>query len=453
VFRIHEEVKVNEPGLLPYPDFTDTRLPNGLRVLIAEHHDQPAVFSQMLVRAGIRDEALGKEGLAEIVAAMLDQGTTTRTAGQISSEIDRVGGHIRASAEYDYTTVECGVLAEDRAVGLDLFADVIRNPVFARRDLERVKRQLRAAQAQVRTEPSALAQIHSRNLMFGSGIRLGREKTPGSIGHTTSNEVREFHQRYYHPGDAILLVIGDFNRAKMLDEITRRFESWAPGSTPSRPRFQPEPMKEKRLRLVNKPGQTQGQFCLAEWGIESHSPDRPAFQIMDYILGGGAFSSRLMTAIRVEQGKTYGINSSVELHPDYGLWRVRTFTRNEEVAGMYRSVRSELAKFIADGITEEERQRAQDYYRGALPLGLDSPRDIGHDILDGLDDGFTLDEMRREVIELQAVTREDVNRVARKYLSADAFGLVIVGDARQLRGPLAEIGKFEEKDFRKTGNG
>lgn len=437
-----------EAALLKYPEFIDTALGNGLRVLIAEHHEQPAVFYRMLVKIGVRDEPTGKEGLAVLTASLLNQGTASRTAEEIAETIDGIGGRIWASSGGEYTTIGCDVLSEDLATGLDLFSSIILEPTFDRKDLQRVRKQLITEIKQNRVQPFTIASNHARYLLIGSGHRLGRVKTETSVKRIKAKDVKTFYQEHFLPNNSILLVIGDFSREEMLKHLSERFGGWSSGELKIREVVSCRLLDGIDFRFVNKPDLTQGNIAIRQWGIPSDSPDEPAYRIMNYILGGGGFSSRLLAVVRAEEGKTYGISSFPEQHPDFGILGIQTFTRNEEVVRTYESILSELKKFIDDGITEEELQKAKSYYLGAIPLGLESPQSIAGRILDGLYNGFTVEEMRRETVKLSNVTQEDVDRVAKKYLSSEAFVLVIVGNGKEIRKQLREIGKFKEVNYR-----
>jgi zinc protease len=433
---------------LSYPDFTDTTIANGLRILVAEHHEQPAIFYRLLVKAGGRDEPAGKEGLAELTASLLDQGTASHTAEEIAEIIDGIGGKLWVSAGEENTTIGCDVLAPDSTTGLDLFSNIVLEPVFPKKELVRAEQRMIQDIKQSFDSPAALAHRHVRNLLFGAGSRLGRDKTEKSVTGITTDDLRGFYRSWFLPNNAILLVVGNFSKAAMLRQLIQRFGSWPVGKLANREAASPAGLAEKKIRLVNKPDLTQGSIVIAGWGIDSRNPDRPAFQIMDRILVGGSFSSRLFAVIRVKEGKTYDISSQRELHPDFGLWGIWTFTRSDEVVKTYTSIVTELKKFIDQGVTEEELQKAKSSLLGSIPLRLESPRAIADRVLDGVYNGFTIDDLRHETIDLDKVTREDVNRVAKRYLSSDAFVLVIVGNGNKIRKSLGGIGKFEEVNYR-----
>jgi len=474
--------------LLRLPEFLDTTLGNGLRVLVAEDHQQPAAFFRLLVKVGERAEPEGREGLAELTAQLLDQGTATRSAEEIAEAIDSIGAKLEALASAEYTTMSCDLLSKDTALGLELLSEIVRSPIFPARDLGRLKRQLVAELKQLRSEPSTLARSHAFNLLFGSNDRLGREKTEQSIGRIQVKDVQAFYQRFFHPDDAILLAIGDFNRTEMLDQLKARFEDWpakrdSPETlTTKTPRYQDDsrcseaqadaksgttakigdspqagtvpifardsPQFRTEFRFVNKPDLTQGTIVIAEKGIEERNPDRLAYQLMDYILVGGGFSSRLYSVIRAKEGKTYHVGSLRTHFADCGVWGLWTFTQNQEIADTYERLQAELRKFIEDGVTEEELKKAKSFYLGAIPLSLESPAAVAGRVLDDLYHGITIEEQRQELVRLNAVTREDVNRVARTHLSGDTFKLVIVGNQAKVKDELNRIGRYESRDWR-----
>ncbi|HIJ65654.1 MAG TPA: insulinase family protein [Candidatus Hydrogenedentes bacterium] len=435
------------PGLVPYPEFVDVTLDNGLRVLVAEHQEQPAVFYRMLVPVGVRDEPCGKEGLASLAAALLTQGTVSRSDAEIAEAIDGVGGRLRATAGIEYTTVGSEVLAEDLELGLELFSESILSPTFPAKAFKRARKEFKAAVEQRHTDPSALAITHACSMLIDREHRLSRPVTKKSLRHVQVAAVRAFHRRHYVPNGSMLVALGDFGAQEMLERITETFGGWEPGAMPARAPVSLARPAGVAFRFVHKPGLTQGTIALCQPGLSSSDPDVPAWRLLNRILGGGGFSSRLMTAIRTEAGRTYSISSHGIQYPDYGYSLIRTSTQNREVVATYEAVLAEIDKLLDEGVTEEELEKAKSYYAGSIPLGLEWPGHIATSVLEGLYEGRTLGDMRNEIVELDAVTLEDVNRVARKYLNTEAFILVIVGDGRRLRKPLRAIAPFEEVHY------
>jgi zinc protease len=470
--------------LLRLPEFTDTTLANGLRVLVAEDHQQPAVFLRLLVKAGERIEPRGKEGLAGLTAALLDQGTGTRTAEEIAEAVDSIGAKLQANALAEYTSVGCDVLSKDIRTGIDLFADVVQTPVFPGRELARLKQQQTAELRQVRSDPTTIARNHALNLLFGSEDRLGRVRTERSVRSIRTEDVRAFHQQHFRPDNALLMAIGDFQAGEMLGQLTERFGRWeAPcrqaggirsngcGQVPENSKGQPRisgssvrnsgtvpdfaernqrdnPQFRPRFRFVNKPDLTQGTIAIIGPGIEERNPDRLAFQLMDYILVGGSFSSRLYSVIRAQEGRTYHVGGLRSHLSDCGIWGLWTFTRTEEIVSTVERLQAELAKFIQDGVSDEELAKARSFYLGALPLSLESPHAVAVRVLDDLFYGTPLEEQREELQRLAAATRADVNRVAQRWLKPDQFQLVIVGNLAGVKSELERLGRYELRDWR-----
>jgi zinc protease len=431
---------------LEYPEFIDVTLNNGLRILIAEHHEQPAVFYRILVRAGLRDEPEGHEGVAELTAALVNQGTNTRSAGEIMEKIDAIGGYIRTSVNQEYTVIGCDVLAEDFIEGLNLFSDIVMKAIFPKKEFKRHKKQVITDVRRSEFDPILRARGHALNMFFGTVNRLGKEKSIKTLRRTKVSDVRAFYRDYYVPNNSILLAIGDLSKKEMLGFVLDLFDTWRNEKlNPRKAIFSTSP-DHARIRLVHYPDLTQGTIVILQPGVPSRDPELPAFRVMNYIFGGGKFSSRLMTVIRAEEGRTYSISSWEESYPDFGTFWISTSTRNDEVINTYKLIQKELKKLIQNGVTEEELRRAKSYYSGNMPLQLESPQSIALHVLGGLYNGSTLEELRRQPARINEVTLEDVHRVAKNYLDANAFVLVFVGNRKALGKNLDEIGEIEYID-------
>lgn len=433
---------------LRYPEFVDTVLGNGLRILLAEDHQQPAVFFRLLVVAGERDDPLGKEGLADLTAALLTEGAGERDAAAIAEAIDNIGGQLDAEANTEYSLVSASLLSRDIDLGLELFSDVIIRPRFPARYLARIKKQYLTELRNRRQEPTALARDHIRQLLFGSKVRLGREATEAGIKRITVDDIRQFHQTRFRPNNSLLLVIGDFQTDELRQRLVSRFADWTQAEIPPREHLAPVIPGGISLRLVNKPDLSQGTIAIGLPGIPRRHPDEAAYRLMSYILVEGGFSSRLYNVVRAKEGRTYHVGSLRDHHPECGTYGLWTFTRNDEVVKTWQLIQTELRRFITEGITEEELRKAKAYYTGNIPLRLETPDALARRVLDGLYYQFTLPELRQEVARLNQVTVEKVNRVARQYLNADNNVVVIVGNARKIGPQLVPLGRFTTVDYR-----
>ncbi len=431
-------------GLINYPPVNDVTLPNGLRVMLIEHHEQPTVSYRVVVRAGRIDGPLGKEGLADLTARLLQEGTLSMTSDQIADKIAEIGGELSISSQSNYTTIGLNILSEHSRAGFDILADVILNPVFPPQGINRVKKEMLNTVNMDFTDKDKIASNHGQLLLFGSEHPLGRANTKNSLEGISPKDIRDFYQRYYCPNNSMLLVIGDFSKEQMLAQITEKFGSWKQAEPRQRVQPKPDFTKKGKFRVVDKPDMTQAVIYLNQWAISSKSPDYYEYLLINYVLGGSDFSSRLMSAVRAKGGKTYAIGSRYDMNFDYGILSITTSTRNQEMLNTYQLIQTELKKLIDKGITEDELVKAKAYISGAIPLQLETPASIADKILKAIMRGFTIDDLSKEVINYNSITVDDVNRVIKEYIKPENMNIVIVGDAGKIEKQLTQVGTYEK---------
>jgi zinc protease len=263
-----------------------------------------------------------------------------------------------------------------------------------------------------------------------------------------TSQVKAFYQKHIHPNNAVLLVMGDFKVEDMMTQIQERFGSWERGDLDPDPSTPVTFTAKGKIRVVHKPDATQAFIHLNHWARPCDHPDFYAYRLMNYILGGGGFTSRLMQSVRSQEGKTYGIRSTYTANTDYGTLTIQTATRNQEFLSTYQLIRSVLSDLVEQGITPAELHKAQAYYAGAIPLQLETPDTIAQKVLTGALNGFTLEDLSQEVNRLKRVQVSDVNRVIKQYLNPDTFNVVIVGNAKALTEQLKQIGPYERVHYR-----
>lgn len=439
-----------EEKLIKYPAMKDMYLSNGLRVILIEYHEEKTVSYRMLVKVGKADEPKGKEGIASFTANVLQEGTTTKKGDQIEDEIAAIGSSLSISEQPSYVIFGMDVIGEFGQKGLELFSDVMLNPTFPDEGMKRVKNEMINNINLEKADNDAIAFNYGRALLFGCGNPLGRTNTESSIRSISAKDSRGFYQKYYGPANSILLVIGDFSNEQMLEQLNEKLGKWKGTKQAQHRETKSDYEKASRLMVVNKPRMTQAVIYLNQWGIVSGSPDYYEYEVANYILGGGNFSSRLMSAVRAKGGKTYHISSRADIHSDYGVFNIFTFTRNEELDNMLKMIKTEIEKLNNDGISEDELKKAKEYISGAVPLHLESPTQIANKILDGIMQGFTVEDLSKEVINYNKVTVEGVNKTIRKYIKHEKLNTVIVCDAKDVKQQLSKIGKYEKANANKA---
>jgi zinc protease len=403
-------------------------MPNGLTVLVIEEHSLPIVQIHALVRVGSAQDPPEKAGLANFVVSLLDEGTTSRTAGQIAEQIEFVGGSLQTRASEDFTMVSARVLRKDMDLGFELLADVLQHPAFAEAELERVRAQLLGQIQSEKDDPGQVAAKTFRQLVFeGHPYRWPVNGTEETLPHITRHDLQAFHAREYLPNQTILAVVGDLNADQVRTELTKHVGGWKRGPAATRPARPVHPIEKPVVRLIEK-DLSQATIMLGHGSISRTNPDYYAFTVMNYILGAGGFSSRLMDSIRDNQGLAYSVVSMLDANLTAGAFFVNLQTRNEAANQALNGVLNEL-KGMRDGtVTDQELNDAKAYLMGSFPLRLDTTAKLA-EIL-GLVEffGLGLDYFTQYPRWIERVTKEDVQRVAKQYLHPDRYALVLVGN-------------------------
>jgi len=402
-------------------------LPNGLTWLFSETHDLPLVTMQLLVKAGVLQEPAEKAGLANLTAQLLLSGTKKRSATQIAQELDFLGARLGASGGDDYATVGLTVLKKDLARGLDLFQDVLLNPVFQPTEIKRKVTQIQAALKSEEDEPGVVAAREFAKDLYGPFPygRPVRGTAPG-LSAITRQDLTAFHARYWRPNNAILVVVGDLSREEAQKWVQQTLGSWARGAIPALKLPPIPPLNEPRV-VVRDKDITQANIILGSLGIARANPDFYAFQVMNYILGGGGFASRLMDDIREKRGLAYSVGSSFAPGLEPGPFTVVLETKNASAGEAVSLVLKEMERMRTQPVSAQELSDAKSYLIGSFSRRMDSMAKraglLGYVECYGLG----LDYPWRYPDLIQHLTPADIQGVAEKYLHPDRYLLVVVG--------------------------
>ncbi|HBG26559.1 MAG: hypothetical protein A2Y10_02005 [Planctomycetes bacterium GWF2_41_51] len=431
-----------------YPPIKDIILPNGLRVMLIEQHQQETISYRVLVKGARADQPIGKEGIADFTSSMLQEGTTTKSSDQIADEIAGIGSSLTVSPQPNFAIFGLDVLSEFSQTGMNLFSDLILNPSFPKDGFSRIKKDMLNSVEIGLTDNDTIAFNHGRCVLFEKGDPLGRSNTKKSIQSIKIKDIRNFYDNYYRPNNSVVFVIGDFSTEQMLKDITAQFGSWQSAEIPKRFKTNSDFSSKGKIRVVDKPGMTQAVIYLNQWAPNSTNPKYYDYQLANYVLGGGDFSSRLTNAVRAKGGMTYHIGSFTNIHANYGVLNITTSTRNQELYNAYKLILSEIQNLSDKGVTDDELQRAQDYISGAIPLQLESPAQVADKILSSFMRGFTIDDLSKEVINFNKVTVSDVNSVIREFIQTETLNAVIVCDLEKVESQLKQIGAYEKVSYK-----
>ena len=400
---------------------------NGMTVLIVDQPSLPIVTVSVLMKAGAVYDPDAKAGLSYMVADMLDEGTKTRSAVQLAEQIEFIGGELTAQGGEDSTTATLRVLKKDADLGFTLLADILRNPTFEAKEVTRVRDELVGFLKSERDEPGTIATKAFNEIVFkGHPYQRPANGDEMTVSRLTRQDLVEFHNSFFRPNRAIMAIVGDVRKTEALDLVKKYFGSWTPKALPLPAFPTPLPLPKPMLKLIDK-DLTQATIVLGHVGIERRNPDFYAVAVMNYILGGGGFSSRLVHRIRDEQGLAYDVDSVFEANVMPGPFAVRVQTRNAAANQALASVLQELKRIRTEPVSDQELADAKAYLIGSFPLRMDTAAKLASLLnlveLHGLGLSYFDDYPKA----IASVTKEDVLRVARTYLNPDLYALVIVG--------------------------
>jgi len=421
---------VFSPSSLPAAGILPTKFvaPNGITVLVLEQHFLPIVEIHSLIKTGSAQDPPDKAGLANLVANLLDEGTTTRTSKQIAEQIDFVGGSLEVKASEDFTTASARVLKKDVDLGFTLLADMLQHPAFYKQEFERIRTQILGEMASDNDDPGHVAMKAFNQLVFhGHPYRWPLNGTEETLGKITVADVAAFYAKEYVPGQVILTVVGDVTVDQVTALVQTHFGSWKKSPTPSRNVRKPGALEKKTVQLIEK-DLTQSSIVLGHGGINRTNPDFYAVTVMNYILGAGGFSSRLMDSIRDKQGLAYGIMSHFDARLMPGSFWISLQTRSETTNQAITGVLAEMKSIRDAPVSDQELTEAKSFLVGSFPLRLDSTAKLAQVLAQVEFYGLGFEYFSQYPKWIERVAKEDVQRVAKQYLDPQRYALVVVGN-------------------------
>jgi zinc protease len=408
-------------------------LENGMVLLLSEKHDIPMLTVNMAIKAGSTAEPEDKPGLASITASLLMQGTSKRSAGRINSEIDFIGGSLSVSGGNDFASASLRVLKKDIRTGLDLLSDVLMNPVFDQKEIDRKVKETLAEIQRQKEEPGIVAGEAFTKAVYGRHA-YGRtnDDVAAYLPKLTRQDIFNFYTARYSPNSIIIAVVGDVNEKEIIALLQEYFRGWKRSDQPSPVSVPPSAIEKTVVRKIDK-NITQANIDMGNIGISRENPDFYAVMIMNYILGGGGFSSRLMDNIRDNKGLAYGVQSVFSAQKEPGAFSVSVQTKNESANEEIAETLKEIRRIQMETVSDKELADAKAYFTGSFPLKMDTYAKIAG-ILTSIEIyNLGLDYPQKYSALINAVTREDIKRVAKQYLHPDSLVIVVVANLEKAK--------------------
>ncbi len=408
-------------------------LENGMVLLLSEKHDIPMVTVNMAIKAGSTAEPEDKPGLASITASLLMQGTSKRSAVRINSEIDFIGGSLSVSGGNDFASASLRVLKKDIRTGLDLLSDVLMNPVFDQKEIDRKVKETLAEIQRQKEEPGIVAGEAFTKAVYGRHA-YGRtnDDVAAYLPKLTRQDIFNFYTARYSPNSIIIAVVGDVNEKEIIVLLQEYFKGWKRSDQPLPVSVPPSVIEKTVVRKIDK-NITQANIDMGNIGISRENPDFYAVMIMNYILGGGGFSSRLMDNIRDNKGLAYDVHSVFSAQKEPGAFSVSIQTKNESANEVIAETLKEIRRIQTETVSDKELADAKAYFTGSFPLKMDTYSKIAG-ILTSIEIyNLGLDYPQKYSVLINAVTREDIKRVAKQYLHPDSLVIVVVANLEKAK--------------------
>lgn len=402
-------------------------LENGLVLLTSEQRALPMITFNLLVRAGSIYDPQGKQGLANLTSRLLRQGTKKRNALEISEMLDFIGAELSTGSGEEVATISMTLLKKHLPIGLELLAEILTEAVFPEEEIGRQKQQVIASIRGKQEDPGEIAQMAFMDALYPKSP-YGRpvEGTEKSVADMERSSLLSFYGRYYRPHRAILAVVGDVSHPEVVAALTEALKGWKKG--PSENEVSPHPSAGAAAFIRVNKNITQANITIGHEGVPRGHPDYYAIQVMNYILGGGGFASRLMEEIRNQRGLAYSVYSFFSSDKYAGTFQAAMQTKNETAAQAIRIAKEEIRRMQEESVSGEELEAAKSYLTGSFALRLDTNRRIAGFLAHVEYYGLGLDYVERYPDLIRAVSREDVQGAAKRYLRPEKLIVVVVAD-------------------------
>ncbi len=440
---------LGSPPSVSLPPIITRELPNGLKLMIVQHREIPIADFVLVVESGGTIDSAPKSGLANLTAAMLTEGTTTRSSLEISDQAAFLGVNLSASSDWDASTIRLHTPTAQLDSALGLFADVALNPSFPQNEFERVKRDRLTNLLQVKDRPTAIANQAYAAILYGGNHPYGRQLigTEASVQALATSDLQSFYRSNYVANNATLIVVGDVDVADIEAKVLSYFGGWKQGTVVPVSFTEPPRAATTTVYLVDKPGATQSSFRIGAVGVPRSTRDFFALSVLNTVLGG-SFTSRLNQNLRETRGYTYGANSNFSMRRSAG-----PFTASAEVVG--EKTDSALVEFmkelnsIRQSVPAAELQKAKRYMQLGLPGDFETTQQIAAALIPIALYDLPLDYYNNFVQNVEAITQAELQRVANQYINPSSLAIVIVGDRKSIEAGLKSVnaGPIVLRDF------
>jgi zinc protease len=427
------------PRPINWPVISESKLDNGLTVVLVPLHNVPKITAVLSLLAGRGTAYKTQPGVAQLAGRVANEGTSTRTSLQIKQELRSIGGSLTVGVDNDATTLSASSLSDSAPKLLDIISDVARHPAYPKSEVVLAKTNFAQEIEEERSSPDFLAQEELDKALFGGHPYGFSVPDPAAIKNVTRDSLKTFAATYYVPNNAALVIVGDFDAATMRNEVAKSFGSWKRVPLPPAPKLVLPVRDRRQIYVIDRPGSVQSTILIGAPAPPRRSADYIPLRTTNMIYGG-AFYSRLTRNIRESKGYTYSPFSSADLRRAAGAFTAGASVRNEVTGPTILEMLYELDRMRVEPVTAEELQSAKTYSIGGMELELESQNSLATRI-----STIYIDELSRDFLQafrdkVAALTPADVQRSAAKYFDTYRSAIVVVGDYKQIKDQIAPFG-------------
>lgn len=431
-----------EPLRVKLPKPVEAKLENGLSVMVLEDHRLPTVSVQFVfLGAGGLFDPKDRPGLAAITAAMMREGTTTMNSRQIAEAVDELGASLSFNSGYGISEarMQASGLSENFEKWFGLFLDVLLNANFPDSELQKLKQQQLFGLRQQRGQAAFLANEMFQKAAFGEHPASVVTATPASVTAMTAEEIKTWRDKRYVPQNAILAIAGDVNAKQLIPKLSVLMNGWKKSDVAVVIPMSPKPPAERHVYLIDRPNSVQTNLLIGNLAIARNDADFTAFSVLNRILGGGA-GSRLFMNLREEKSYTYGAYSNFQPSDFVGPWEATSEVRTPVTDAAMTEFLKEFERIRNEKVPASELQDAERSIVSQFALSLEQPAQLLNYAITRKRFGLVSDYWDTYPTRIASVTADDVQRVARKYISLENLQIVAVGDAAKIKSVMEKYG-------------
>ena len=433
-----------QPLKLPKVDMSakTKTLKNGLRVVVVENHEAPLVTAELRLKTGaFLDREIGKGGCGSLTLSMLDRGTSKHTAQELAEELESHAIRLSAEASMDSSSVEASALKPQAGRMMRLLAEVVREPIFTKKEFAKLKRQALTGLLIQEKNPKHIAEREFQKGLFGDHFYAGdAQGTSEGVKKIEAADCASWWRRAALPKEASLYFSGDLAAEDAFAVAEAFFEDWNPeGALPTPPKAEIPAPEKTRILLVDQPGAYQSEIRVGHLGITRHDPRYSASRVLNQVFGG-AYESRLNKRIRIEKGLTYGARGGLYAGRFAGRFEISTFTKTPKTAETLRVVLDEIENLRKTPPTAEELGQARSFLLGSFAGNHETPESIAGELWNLELEGLPKDFLDRHLERVAQTSSEAVAKIAGEIVRPERLFIVVVGDARRIRKDLEPFG-------------